>query len=867
MRLWPRITRQRPRRPAGRHVYARLRRHRSTRRLLGYGSVLVVMPLSILGITAPAGHAADGTILRTVTAENYTCAVGTGVAFDGTNLLLSCDSDNTITAVSPVDGHFVRSYTISGVSAIGALAWDRGRNLMWACGGFNGDDTIVYKINLDTSTATQAFSGTQGCPDGLAFDGTNDTLYLSADVATMVQHYKADGTLIENIDVTGKLGNCGNSGIAVGGSYLFLANDGCSQIYRSPKNDVSAPALFGSYPQRLEDMECDDLTFRADGKAAIWSKDAYDGILNAFELNVGDCGFGGQPSGSGDVDTDGDGLPDSWETNGVDFNHDGKIDLDLKAMGADPKHKDLFIETDWMVKPKSCIWFICWGGENYAPQQAALSDVRTAYANAPVTNPDGTTGIRAHIDSGPASVMNPVTNATWGGLSRANQVPFKEIIGSSDGGNNYNWVDFDNIRNANFDVARRNAFHYMVYVDMFGGAKDPTDCPSGLCWSGLSRAIAASDTIVSDGHPSWGAGFTRIQERGTVMHELGHNLNLRHGGDTEDKHRPGYASIMSYTWQLDGLPPNHGLDYSRGAPFVDWDHLVFTGGSVGAFGDVAPPATTKVEPELDAASAKAAGEFATNGDGTVSFVGPTIVLPGGGPQKLVFTLANVSMASSTYTLQLDAPGLPVAASKTVTIPAGANQRVEMAVDDAKLKPGAYDVTAHLSSTTAGSDLSTDNATITVPDLTDPAQLQQAQDALAKLRQLPADSGLDLATRDALSASLVSALPWKANVAIIGAPKDVLNANYTINAPVLKPGATNPATITIAGRAGSPAFALSLTRLAPAGPAYRGTIHLLRPDGRIVDGIVTLVWSPTNKVLQGALSPPGGGAIKVTLTAP
>ena len=47
-------------------------------------------------------------------------------------------------------------------------------------------------------------------------------------------------------------------------------------------------------------------------------------------------------------DTDGDGLLDSWETSGLDINGDGTIDLDLPAMGANPLHKDLFVEVDLM---------------------------------------------------------------------------------------------------------------------------------------------------------------------------------------------------------------------------------------------------------------------------------------------------------------------------------------------------------------------------------------------------------------------------------------------------------------------------------------------------------------------------------------
>ncbi|TCO46329.1 hypothetical protein EV646_107354 [Kribbella antiqua] len=46
------------------------------------------------------------------------------------------------------------------------------------------------------------------------------------------------------------------------------------------------------------------------------------------------------------TDTDGDSLPDTWETSGYDANGDGTIDVNLPAMGANPTKKDLFVELD-----------------------------------------------------------------------------------------------------------------------------------------------------------------------------------------------------------------------------------------------------------------------------------------------------------------------------------------------------------------------------------------------------------------------------------------------------------------------------------------------------------------------------------------
>lgn len=38
------------------------------------------------------------------------------------------------------------------------------------------------------------------------------------------------------------------------------------------------------------------------------------------------------------------------------------------------------------------------------------------------------------------------------------------------------------------------------------------------------------------------------------MHELGHNLGLRHGGDENLNYKPNYLSVMNYLYQLNGLP-------------------------------------------------------------------------------------------------------------------------------------------------------------------------------------------------------------------------------------------------------------------------------------------------------------------------
>ena len=57
-----------------------------------------------------------------------------------------------------------------------------------------------------------------------------------------------------------------------------------------------------------------------------------------------------------------------------------------------------------------------------------------------------------------------------------------------------------------------------------------------------------------------------IQQRGTFMHELGHNLGLRHGGGDSTKGKPNYLSVMNYFFQLDGL------DCGAAGICVDFSH-------------------------------------------------------------------------------------------------------------------------------------------------------------------------------------------------------------------------------------------------------------------------------------------------------
>ena len=256
-------------------------------------------------------------------------------------------------------------------------------------------------------------------------------------------------------------------------------------------------------------------------------------------------------------DSDGDGLPDLWELRGYTV---GGTFVDLPAMGANPWHKDLFVWMDYMVTP---------GAVNLGPPQAVIDNIQAVFNNAPVSNPDNTTGIHIH----------PVLK---------NEVPYAQTLGVQ---NDYVqvWQQFDVLKDASFDPAYAPAFRYMIWANTYNQGTS----------SGLARNIPALDFLVTLG--GWNTpGGTDWQKLGTFIHELGHCLGLTHGGVDHANYKPNYLSVMNYffqTWGLykDGHWGDGGyplqFDYQRiDTASLDENHLDESKGLTGA-GDVSPYGT------------------------------------------------------------------------------------------------------------------------------------------------------------------------------------------------------------------------------------------------------------------------------------
>ncbi len=255
-------------------------------------------------------------------------------------------------------------------------------------------------------------------------------------------------------------------------------------------------------------------------------------------------------------DTDGDGLYDDWEINGIDRDNDGTVDLHIEKMGADPNVPDVFVEVDWMVQPSQKILFVETQQElSLAPSSEAMRLVYQAFKDH---------GINLHIDVGPDS-KDFVTGKKWGALSGGNEVSYQENFEL--GSTLENW---NSLIESNFDIENRGmAFKHCVFLNKFNNETT----------SGLSNDIPGQYFIVAN--QKWLRNTGDVGVAGTFMHELGHTLGLSHGGHKADgvrnhtKYKPNYLSVMNYLFQTSGLVGTNEVNYSDYVlPDLDESNLV-----------------------------------------------------------------------------------------------------------------------------------------------------------------------------------------------------------------------------------------------------------------------------------------------------
>ena len=225
-------------------------------------------------------------------------------------------------------------------------------------------------------------------------------------------------------------------------------------------------------------------------------------------------------------DNDCDQLADTWETTGYDVNGDSIPDLTFP--GANRDYKDIYLEIDYMT--------------NHKPRTGVVEAVTAAFRNAPVSNPNGTSGIHLYTIVN-EQIPHQTSITMWSGFDTLKDT----------------WFGTSNSERSNTALmqAKDNTYHYALFIHQY----------NGLSSSGLSE-LPGDDLVISLGASGWGTvnGHnvgSLDQQKGTLMHELGHNLGLRHGGDVDENCKPNYLSVMSYSFQFSDFVSNRPLDYSR----------------------------------------------------------------------------------------------------------------------------------------------------------------------------------------------------------------------------------------------------------------------------------------------------------------
>lgn len=206
----------------------------------------------------------------------------------------------------------------------------------------------------------------------------------------------------------------------------------------------------------------------------------------------------------------------------------------------------------------------------------AIDDVVNAFASVPntlVQNPDGNDGITLHVQM----VENLLPYELW------NCAPYEASLGA----NRAKFQPFREMKEVYFGTpaeqssaslleAKAQAYHYGIVAGGVMGREVGTESP--LLGSG---EIAGNDFFLCLGTAQVDYLHNHIDENawrafvaGIFMHELGHNLGLRHGGVDSIVNKPNYHSVMNYLWiapaankipypGLDDYCASWTLDYSR----------------------------------------------------------------------------------------------------------------------------------------------------------------------------------------------------------------------------------------------------------------------------------------------------------------